>query len=176
VHSILSCVFSWVLRNYESADPIILSVDGTYSEPELSVARCIVAISRCAHTESAEVTIKDVVEAIAGAMDFKGKIVVGYASYVFVRAVHILYDVPVCRSTIRPRLMVNIRKLLATPNCASTCLISSSLRFMMVRNAFLRVPADLLGVANCSIVSDCIDAGIKRSVQWFLDNYEIARK
>ena len=47
---------------------------------------------------------------------------------------------------------------------------------MMVRNAFLRVPADLLSVANCSIVSDCIDAGIKRSVQWFLDNYDIARK
>jgi len=51
------------------------------------VARCIVALSPYSRTESAEVTIKDVVEAIAGAMDFKGKIVVGHASYVFARTV-----------------------------------------------------------------------------------------
>jgi len=47
----LARLFIWVLRNYDSSDPIILSVD-----------------------ESAEVTIRQVVEAIAEAMDFKGAI------------------------------------------------------------------------------------------------------
>merc|ERR1719343_152839 len=42
----------WVLRNYESIEPIILSVD-----------------------EAAEVTIKEVAEMVAEAMEFKGKLV-----------------------------------------------------------------------------------------------------
>jgi GDP-L-fucose synthase len=48
----LARLFLWVLRHYDSAEPIILSVD-----------------------ESAEVTIKEVVETIAEAMGFTGKIV-----------------------------------------------------------------------------------------------------
>lgn len=47
----LARLFIWVLRNYHSAEPIILSVG-----------------------EEDEVTIRDVVEAIAEAMDFKGEI------------------------------------------------------------------------------------------------------
>eukprot|EP00823_Brevimastigomonas_motovehiculus_P009282 TRINITY_DN8950_c0_g1_i1.p1 TRINITY_DN8950_c0_g1~~TRINITY_DN8950_c0_g1_i1.p1 ORF type:complete len:347 (-),score=94.50 TRINITY_DN8950_c0_g1_i1:166-1155(-) len=47
----LARLFLWVVRNYDEADPIILSVD-----------------------EKEEVTIKDVVNAIAKAFDFKGKI------------------------------------------------------------------------------------------------------
>jgi len=47
----LAKLFIWVLRHYDSPDPIILSVD-----------------------ESAEVTIKQVVEYIAEAFEFKGKI------------------------------------------------------------------------------------------------------
>merc|ERR1719343_2022493 len=42
----------WVLRNYDSIEPIILSVD-----------------------EEAEVTIKEVAEMVAEAMEFKGKVV-----------------------------------------------------------------------------------------------------
>lgn len=48
----LGRLFIWVLRNYDSVDPIILSVD-----------------------ESAEVSIAQLAESIAKAFDFKGKIV-----------------------------------------------------------------------------------------------------
>lgn len=48
----LAKLFVWVLRNYDSVEPIVLSVD-----------------------ESAEVSIAEVAEAIAKAFDFKGKIV-----------------------------------------------------------------------------------------------------
>lgn len=47
----LAKLFVWVLRNYESVEPIVLSVD-----------------------ESAEVTIAQLAESIAKAFDFKGKI------------------------------------------------------------------------------------------------------
>jgi hypothetical protein len=51
-------VCSWVMRSYDEADPIILSVD-----------------------ESDEVTIKTVAETIAKAFDFKGKLVVCTAQH-----------------------------------------------------------------------------------------------
>ena len=47
----LAKLFGWVLRNYESVEPIVLSVD-----------------------ESAEVTIAQLAESIAKAFDFNGKI------------------------------------------------------------------------------------------------------
>ena len=53
VDPIILYIFRWTLRDYPEVDPIILSVD-----------------------ESAEVTIRDLVESIVKAMDFRGNVVV----------------------------------------------------------------------------------------------------
>jgi GDP-L-fucose synthase len=49
----LARLFLWVLRNYHDSSPIILSVG-----------------------EAEEVSIKDVVDSIVSAMDFKGEVIV----------------------------------------------------------------------------------------------------
>lgn len=93
----------WVLRNYESIEPIILSVD-----------------------EAAEVTIKEVAEFVAEAMEFKGKVV-----------------------------------------CDTTK--ADGQHKKTASNAKLRTHLPDYKFTG-------IKEGIKKSVDWFVENYETARK
>jgi len=93
----------WVLRNYESIEPIILSVD-----------------------EAAEVTIKEVAELVAEAMEFKGKLV-----------------------------------------CDTTK--ADGQHKKTASNAKLRTQLPDYKFTG-------IKEGIKKSVDWFVENYETARK
>lgn len=99
----LGKLFLWVLRSYESVEPIILSVD-----------------------EAAEVSIKDVVETIAKAIDFKGEII---------------YDTTMADGQFKKT--------------------ASNEKLRSYLPEFQFTP---------------FAEGVQKAVNWFIDNYDIARK